>query len=297
MALPDDGRMDVADAVTIGNAISAAISPALVDSSVGLNIVYTENFSTDSNVIKFRKAGSLVAEVIAEGAVYAPTDANSDINDSSLSLTAAKVVVASPISYEAMRFGAGAANPARIADEQGRAIGRKFDDDLLALFNAITNTATASTTMSIDALIDGIYNIDAAGVPVGRKVAVLHYKQVMELKKVCAATGAAAFMNLQFLDLINGSPKANGFAGNFLGVDIYQQTGQSTTGGDHQGAMWSADYGFAAGLGGPAKTEVFNTGMGVASQVAGLSTVVMSHIFYKIGMWNDTACTEIRSDT
>lgn len=297
MALPDDGRMDIADTVTIGNAISAAISPALVDASVALNICYFENFSTQSNVIKFRKSGSLVAEVIAEGAVYSPSDANSDINDSSLSLTSAKVVVASPISYETLRFGAGAGNPARIAAEQAAAIGRKMDDDLLALFNAITNTATASTTMSIDCLIDGIYNIDAAGVPQGRKVANLGYKQVMELKKVCAATGAAAFTNTQFLDLINGSPKANGFAGNFLGVDIYQESGHSTTGGDIQGAMWSADYGFAGGLGGPVETEISKTGMGVASQVAGLSVVVLSHIFYKLGMWNDTACTEIRSDS
>lgn len=297
MALPDDGRMDIADTVTIGNAISAAISPALVDASVGLNLVYTEPFSTQSNVIKFRKSGSLIAEAVNEGAVYLPSDANSDINDTSLSLTAAKVVVASPISYEAVRFGAGAANTARVAAEQAAAIGRKFDDDLLALFNGITNVATATSTMSIDALIDGIYQIDLAGVPQGRKVALLHYKQVMELKKVMAATGAAAFTNTQFLELINGSPKANGFAGNFLGVDIYQQTGMSTTGGDHQGAIWSADYGFAAGIGGPVETEISKTGMGVASQVAGLSWVVLSYLFYKIGMWNDTACCEVRSDT
>lgn len=297
MALPDDGRMDVADTVTIGNAISATISPALQDASVGLSIVYTEQFANNSNVIKFRKAGSLVAEAIAEGAVYTPSDANSDINDTSVTCTAAKVVVASPISYEAQRFGAGAAAFGRVGAEQGRAIARKFDDDLLALFNGITNVATAATTFTPDVLMEGVYNIDAAAVPPGPKVALIHYKQAFELKKVIANTGAAAFTNQSFLEVINGAPKANGFVGSLYGVDIYQQSGMSTTGGDNQGAIWSRDYGFACGIGGPVQTEIQKTGVGVASQVAGLSDIVISYLFYKLVMWNDTACCELRSDS
>lgn len=297
MALPADGRMDLADTVTTGNAISAAISPALQDAAVGLNIVYTEQFPTDTNVIKFRKSGSLVAEVLAEGAVYVPSDSNSDINDTSVSATAAKVVVGSPISYEAVRFGAGAADTGRVAAEQGRAIARKFDDDLIALFDSVTNTATATSTMSIECFIDAIYNINKAPFPIGQKVALLGYKQVMELQKVLAATGAAAFMNTQFLDLLNGAPKANGFVGRFLDVDVYQQSGHSTTGGDIQGAMWNREYGFAAGVGGPAESEIMKTGMGVTDQVAGFSWVVLSHIFYKLVLWNDTAVSEVRSDS
>jgi hypothetical protein len=297
MAAPDDGRMDIADTVTIGNAISAAISPALLDGSVGLSLVHVENFSNQSNVIKFRKSGSLIAEVVAEGAVYVASDANSDINDTSVSCTSQKMAVASPISYEAVRFGAGAASTARVAAEQGAAIAREIDDDLIALFDGLTNVATATTTMSIDCFIDGIYNINAAPAPVGAKVALLHYKQVMELQKVLAATGAAAMSNTQFLELLNSAPKANGFVGNFLGVDVYQQSGMSTTGGDHQGAMWNRDYCFAAGFGGSIETEIMKTGMGVASQVPGFSWVVLSHLFYKIVEWNDTCGCEIRSDT
>lgn len=296
MALPDDGRMDVADTVTIGNAISALMSPALVEASVGLGIVYMETYPSDTNVIKFRKSGSLIAEVVAEGAVYLPTDANSDINDTSVSATAAKVAVSSPISAEAIRFGAGAADVTRVGDEQGRAIARKFDDDLLALFDSITNVATASTTFDTDTLLTGLFNIEAANCPPGPRVALIHYKQLNELRKLVANSGSAIY-STQYNSPLFGTPAQNNFVGNFLGVDIYQTTGLSATGGDHQGCIWDPRYAFAAGMGGAIESHVGWSGQGVASQIPGFSWIVDSHMFYKIVVWNNTFASELRSDT
>lgn len=295
MALPQDGRMDLADAVTIGNGISSLISPAFKEASIGMGLVYAATLPNDTNAIKFRKSGSLVAEVVAEGAVYTPSDANSDINDTSVTATAAKVVVSSPLSAEVIRFGAGAADFTRVGDEQGRAIARKFDDDLLALIDSITATATASTTMTTDALLEALYNVDNGNTPVGPRVAILSYKQVYELRKLVANSGAAIWAS-QYNSPLFGTPQANNFVGNFLGIDIYQTTGLSTTGGDSQGVLFDPRYAFAAAMGGAIDSTVFWSGMGVASQVAGLSWVVQSWMFYNVVLYNDAAASEVRSD-
>lgn len=296
MALPDDGRMDIADTVTIGNAISAAIAPAFKEASIGMGLVHAETFSTQSNVLKFRISGSLVAETVAQGAVYLPSDANSDINDTSVTATAAKCVVGSPISWEAGRYGAGAANTARVAAEQGRAIARFFDDDLLALFDSVTNVATATSTLDTDTLLLGQYNVLNSLCPPGPLVAVLDFKGVHELRKLVANSGAAIYSS-QYSSPLFGTPAQNNFVGNFLGIDIYQTTGLSTTGGDDQGCIFNPQYAFATGLGGAVETRVYFTGAGVASQVPGISDYVLSWFSYDTVLWNDTAACEIRSDT
>lgn len=296
MALPDDGRMDMADTVQIGNAISALISPAFKAQSIMMGLVHAETCSDSSQVIKFRKAGNLVAEGVNEGAVYIPSDANSDINDTSVTATAAKIMVASPISREAQRFGGGAANIPRVAAEQGRAIGRKFDTDLIALIDSITNTATATSTMDTDCLLTGQFNVYNALVPPGPQVAVLSFKQKLELSKLVANSGSAIYQS-QYNSPLFGTPAANNFVGNFLGIDIYQTTGLTTTGATTQGVIFNPLYTWCCAMGGEIVSDVSFSGVGVASQVAGVSDIVLSYIFYGIALWNNTAASELRSNT
>lgn len=291
-----DGLMQMADTVQIGNAISAAISPAFKEASIGMGLVYAETCSPASQVIKFRKSGSLVAEAVTEGAAYAASDANSDINDTSVTATAAKIAVASPISVEAMRFGGGAANVARVAAEQGRALARKFDDDLLALFDSVTNTATATSTLDTDTLLTGQYKVMDSLVPPGPLVAVLDNKGAAELRKLVANAGAAIYSS-QYNSPLFGTPSQNNFIGNLLGIDIYQTTGLSTTGGDDQGLIFNPNYAFCAAMGGSVESVVQFSGMGVALLIPGFSDIVLSWLFYGVALWNDAAACEIRSDT
>lgn len=296
MALPADGRMDLADTVTIGNAISALMSPALKEAAIWLNLVHAETCPSTTNVIKFRKSGSLIAEAVSEGAVYIPSDTNSDINDTSVTATAAKVAVGSPLSAEAVRFGAGAADTVRVAGEQGRAIARKFDDDCLALVDSITNVATATAGMDSDTLLTGQYNVLNSLVPPGPLAAVLDFKGVHELRKHVANSGSAIYAS-QYNSPIFGTPQPNNFVGNYLGIDIYQTTGLSTTGSDDQGVIFNPRYAFAAALGGSIESQVYFTGAGVADQIPGISWYVISWMFYNVVVWNNTAACELRSDT
>lgn len=291
-----DGLMQMADTVQIGNAISAAISPAFKEASIGMGLVYAETCSPDSQVIKFRKSGSLVAEAVTEGAAYAASDANSDINDTSVTCTAAKIAVASPISVEAMRFGGGAANVSRVAAEQGRALARKFDDDLLALFDSVTNTATAASTLDTDTLLTGQYKVMDSLVPPGPLTAVLDNKGAAELRKLVANAGSAIYSS-QYSSPLFGTPAQNNFIGNLLGIDIYQTTGLSTTGGDDQGLIFNPNYAFCAAMGGSVESVVQFSGMGVALLIPGFSEIVLSWLFYGVALWNDAAACELRSDT
>jgi hypothetical protein len=296
MALPADGLITQSDLVQTGNAISAMMVPPLVVASVGMSLVQMETCPNSTAVIKFRKSGYTTAEGVSEGAVYLPTDANSDITDTSSTATAAKIAVATPISVEALRFGAGAADTVRVSNDQGRAIAAKFDVDLKALIDSVTLTATATSTMDTDTLLTGVYNIDNGNVPPGPRVAWLHNKGLLELKKLVANSGAAIWTS-QYNSPLFGAPAPNGFVGNLLGVDIYTSSGFSTTGGDNQQVIFDPRFAWCAAMGGSIETHITWTGVGVASQVAGFSYIVDSHIFYGVALYTDAACSEVRSDS
>lgn len=296
MALPDDGRRDLTDNITIGNAISAAISPALVKAAIWMNLVAGETCSPDSNVIKFRKSGSLTAEAVTEGAVYTPTDAKTLLTDSSVTATATKVVSVGIYTVESEEFGAGSTSKARYAAEIGRALARKFDADCITLIDSVTNVATATSTMDTDTLNTGVYNVQNSNVPPGPLVAVMSPRQLNDLRKLVANSGAAIYSS-QYSSPLFGVPAANNFVGNFLGVDIYQTTGLSATGGDTQGVIFNPLYAFGCAFGRSIGNDLQFSSVGVASQVAGFSTIVSSWWFYNPVLWNDTAACELRSDT
>lgn len=297
MPLPEDGRTDYADFVTIGNGISAGIGPAVKAAAIGLNLVSIAEFPTDANSIKWRKSGSLVAEVVPEGAVYVPSNAKSDINDTSVTTTAAKVVVSSPITAEAMRFGAGAGTVERFSTEQGRAIARKFDADLFALFTGASQIATAASAMDADTLLLGIFNLEASEVPLTRLAAVLSAKQIHELRVEAKNTGGAAYMSQVSLNILGGQPQANQFVGKYLGVDIYRGFGLPTVTTRTVGAVFDTGLAFCAGIGGPIETRVSFTGPGVQNQIPGVSDNVLSWMFYDVKEYYDQAVSQLRSNT
>lgn len=298
MALPADGLLTLSDLTIVGNVVSATASPALKEAVIGLNLVALQDCPPTTNVIKWRKLGSCIAEAVAETAAYTPSDANSDPADATaVTTTAVKYMVATPVSAEALRFGGGATSFELLGQEHGRALGRAFDDDLLSMFDGLTNAATATSTLDVDTLLNGQYQVYNALVPPGPLVAVLDFKGAYELKKLIANSGACQYANQSQIAILNSVPQANNFVGNFLGIDIYQTTGLSTTGNDDQGAIFDPRYCFCAGMGGAIQSAITFTAGGVANNWPAVSYMVTSWMFWDIGEWNDTAGCELRSDT
>lgn len=272
------------------NEISAAIAPAFVDASVCMNLVHAETCSPDSNVIKFRKSGSLTAATLAESTAYTYS-ASSELTDTSITATAVKAAVVSKLTVEAQRFGTSLASLDRLAAEQGRALARLFDDTVIALFTGFSQLVTATSTLTVDNLLDAQYTIFSGGTPPGRLCFVGHYKGVNELGKVALNTNASAFTNPNFLDLI-GQPKANNFKGSIADIDVYQTSGHATTGGDNRQAMFHPDLAFCCALGG-----AFQTAISPLLISTGFWTEVGSYFFFDVKEWNDLAGVEVRSDS
>ena len=115
------------------------------------------------------------------------------------------------------------------AQSAGRAIAQKVTGDLCTLFSALNGASavgTSGTNITIANFIEAIYTLDNANSP-GRKVAVLHPRQVADLYSAITSSTGTPFASLDELvrdgRLPGGTPDA-GFVGLLLGVPVYSTT-------------------------------------------------------------------------
>lgn len=276
--------------ITIGNEISAAIAPAFVNASIGMNLVYNEQLQGQAISKKFQKSGSLVAETLAESTAYT-FSASSELTDSSVTCTATKGVIITKVTVEAEEFAGSASDRNRVAVEQGRALARLYDTTLLALSSGLSTGITATTILTVNDLLDAQYTIFNAKCPPGRLAFIGDYKGVKELGKEVIATTASAFANPNFLGLV-GAPAANNYKGSFADMEIYQTSGLPTSGGDDVAMLFHPSYAFC----GVTKGE-FRTVVSPLKASEGFWTEVASYFFYDIKEWNDAAGCKVLSDT
>lgn len=282
---------ELSNVTTVGNAISALMSPAFKEAAIMPNLIHMETFRNNTNVIKFRKSGDLTAATLAESTAYT-FSASSELTDSSVSCTAVKGVVMSKITQEALRFGGGQADTSRIAAEQGRAIARLFDDTALALFSGFSTQVTASSILTVAKMLEAQYRVYNGNVPVdGRLTAVLDYKGAHEIRAEIAASSASAYVNPAFLDILNGTPQANNYVGNVVGIDVFQSIGLPTSASDDVALVFNPRWAFCAGVGGAFETEI------ARKLSEGLYYEVASWMFFDIKEWNDAAGVGLLSDT
>jgi len=282
---------EVSNAVTIGNALSAIASPALVKSTCMMNLMYTENLPVGTNVKKFIKKGSLTAATLAESTAAA-IDANGELTDSSITATAAKVFVMSGLSLEAETFTG--LSVARLGEEAGAAIGRAVDVDALGMFDGFSTVVTASTVLTIDDVMLGQFNILNSNChnPEVQLQCVVHPKAYYNIKKEMIQSGASAWANQTFLDVLGRNPQQNCYAGSIPGLaDFYVTTGQATTGGDTIDGIFHPMWALAGIFASAPVVWVQRQGAG------GFFTEVASAYLYDIIEWNDLAGVELDSDT
>jgi hypothetical protein len=277
------------------NAVSALMGPAFVNASQFLPLVRTETFPDTSNVIKVPISGYLVAETVAESTDYSYS-ASSELTDTSVTVTAKKAVQGSKFTVEADRFGKPHANLGRIGDEMSAAHGRLFDYDFKALINSISTVVTATTVLTKDNLLDASYNVFAAtkGAHSGKLVGAFDFKGVNEIRKELTSITATAFGNKEMLGILGNPGGGINYAGNCVGIDIYQTDGLSTTGSDDQACVWDPALAFYAGVDGVAG---FRSSVKEPSAINGLSWELLTWTFFKVAIWRNTAACQVRSDT
>ncbi len=175
---------------------------------------------------------------VAAAAVAEATDlANTAINPTSVTITAAEVGVMTTLTDLAKNSA-----PRNVAADIGRlfgeAIAKKMDQDLIALFDGFsTAVGTDSAAITPALLFNAASTLRALGLPVNETYCVLHPKIAYDLKSGLTNT----FAGLD-TDLSNEALR-NGFIGQIAGIKIFETGNMSNTGtaGDYKGGIFHKD--------------------------------------------------------
>lgn len=268
--------------------ISEAISAALVEQVVCLPLVYMED-TNGHNVRKFRKDGSLTAEAIAESGSYS-FSASSELTQSSVTATATKAAVASKLTVEAQEFTT--MDIDQLAMKQAQAIARYLDDQVLALFDGFSTQVTATSTLTVDDLMDSIYNVHSGFAGGPNIITILELKGANELKKEVISSGATAFVHERNVSILGDNFVANnGFVGGLPGSTIYATTGQPTSGSDDVALTYNADMAIAGLISPGVRVQMSWEGS------AGGYWELYSYTFEDFVEWNDAAGVGLLSNT
>lgn len=269
--------------------ISSAIASAAVDLAVVAPLMMRESVPDNTAVKLFRQAGSLTAEEKTESASYS-FSSSSEYTETSTSATAAKQVVISKFTVESARFRG--VTSGMMAQEQGAAIARLLDDNVLTLFSSFTNGTTASSVLTPDDCLAGAYNINAApNGNNGRLRQVISMKQLLHLQKFLVNTGAVVWSTPSNQSLFSGIVSPNGYVGSIGNIDFFATNGLPTTGGDDISLIFNPDKAIGAMYDSGVTTNVVWKGS------EGLWWEITSFTFSKAIKWVDTAASKVRSDS
>ena len=274
----------------VTDVLSDALGPAIVESVVVTPLVYTETAPSGTNVKLFRKDGSLSAQDVAESAshTYASGD---EFTQSEVTATLAKSVAFMKITIEAERFAPGAV--AQAVRAAGNALARRLDDKILALFDGFSSQITATSTLTVDDLLDAVYTVHAANAGAGRQLnAVLDHKGLSEIRKEVNSSQAAIYSQPQRSDLLAG-PFASGagYAGTLPGCDIYSTSGLPTDSGDDVALVFNPDIAIAGMI--DAAPIVWES----KETAGGMYTEFSAALFNTFVEWYDEGGCGLKSDT
>lgn len=284
--------------------ISAGISAALVQAAVVVPLIYAEDLPAGTNVKKFRKAGSLTAEAVSESAPYT-FSASSEYTESSVTVTAVKSAVASLLTVEAEQFSS--INLARLAAEQGQAIARLLDDDVLTLFDEHNNSVTCGSILTVDDILTAAYTVRAAvkGASKRKLIGVFDYKGINEIRKELVKSAASVFSIPEMVSLLRPSESMqtpNGYVGSLPGIDLFETDGLPSANSDDYALVFNPDLCYCAMYSPSVQVRTrwvgaSQYGESAAPNATGFATEVASWVFSDVKEWNDTAGCTVRSDT
>ena len=114
-----------------------------------------------------------------------------------------------------------------------------------AVATASANVGTSGVDMSVDDLFSAIFTLELTSNE-GPFTALLHPQQIADLQdSLRAEAGAVQFMPATAALL---EAKGQGYAGQFLGCDLYKSAHVTSAGGNKEGGMWGVGaIGFAEG--------------------------------------------------
>jgi hypothetical protein len=283
---------ELGNVITPTDVVSGSLGPALVKKVTMMNLMHLEDLPPNTNVKKLRKDAALTA---VSGATTESTAvalaSGGELTQTSVTATAAKMAISSALSVEEQQWGTVTA--AGMAEKQADAIARGVDNEALGLAAGFSNSVTASAGATLEDIYLCQYTIFAGEVPdkeIPLAVVITH-KANYNLKIQSMQTGASAFVNQQFLGILNSTPQANNFAGAIPGFNFYATSGFGTSGGDTVQLVIHPKYALF-GMFAPRPVTWF-----VNKGTEGLYSETVTYFFYDVGEYYDAAGVGYLSDT
>ncbi len=281
---------------TLSYVLSRMIAPSFQKTTVMMGLMSVENAPENTNVVRMQLGGALTASAQTEATALA-YGSGGELTDTYVDLTMAACAVTSARSEQLNRFGGQAGSLARLADEQGRAIGRYVDNDAIGLFASTSQTVTSASVMTFDDVALGQFTVFNGNCPDLEipLVLVAGPRAFKDLGLAAAQTGGAAYGTETMLGIFRetgGKPLANGYRGEvYPGVKGYMTTGFGTTGGDDRQGLFHPVWGFCG---------VFDSNIIIKNAYKiseGFYDEVGSLYFYDVSEYNAAACVQMRSNT
>lgn len=256
-----------------------------------------------SSVIKTPILSLMGVNQMAAVAEGSPTS-NTDITDTSASITVARQALQrqkSDLIGIVNQYGHLA--PDALAMDMMAAFEARFTAMITALLDGFSSTVgTSGVDMSFDDWVDAITTLEIAGNSVQNALAVLHPRQVSDLRQSLIAAGGP----VQWRDDVAGQLNASnpGFAGQLLGVDIFRSSLVPLDGGSDNrvgGMFCRGALGYALGtpkpplgtadwiISGPLMVEF-------ERDAAYSYTKVVGNVFCGVGELQDAMGVEIATD-
>jgi hypothetical protein len=204
-----------------------------------------------SYVANFPRYAALAAAALTDGTDMSATALSTD---QAGQITAAEVGVLVTLTDKASKGAAGRIDVNAVGRQCGLAVADKLETDLTATFGSFsTSVGSTGVDLSLVDIDDAIYNLKLVNAPIGNPTeqanpvgafgqfqAVLHSRQMADLRTALRAANFAFVSPLQ-MNLLEGAGKTmNGLAGEYLGVMFWESTTVATanTGADRCGAMF-----------------------------------------------------------
>lgn len=276
---------------------SDVTSEALVDTIVVLPLILADNLPEDTMTKYARKKGSLTASSggVNEGANYTTY---SQYSTTGVPVTVIKDVVASFVTAESRKFGK--VDMELMFREQGEAIARQLDDEILALISGFTQLVTATSTLEMDNLLDAAYMVRKSlkKAAAGRRLrCVLEYKGANDIRKEVIKSAASVYTLPVMLSLL-GVPgqdeiPANGYVGEGPGFSVFEVAGVPTSNGNNIQLMFDGQTAFYGAYDTTIETLAIPVGTGNPS----FGVEYSSLMWHGVAEYNDLAGCRIASDS
>lgn len=282
---------EIGNIITPDNVVSDVLGPALVKKVTMMNLMHVEDIPTSTPVKKFRKDGALAepSTTVAESTAVSLA-AGGELSQSAVNATAAKMAISSALSVEEMQWGS--MSLADIALKQADAIARGVDTTALSRASGLSQSVTSSAGLTLEDIYLAGYTIDNQEVPdlEVQKAVVISRKARHNLQIQSLQTGASAFVNTQFLSILNDKPRPNNLVASIPGYDIYATSGFATSGGDNVQLVIHPRYCLAGMFAARPVTWTANKG------TEGLFSESVTYYFFAIVEWYDQAGVALNSD-